>query len=91
MAFVLQDAEKLILFQPEADDPWYLLIIHYMLSLYPVITLSTNFPIIAITLRNNLKALFLTEGRMYSWCTRQCIFPLLALVPPISVALVTNR
>jgi len=77
-------------FQPEADDPWYLLIIHYMLSLYPVITLSTNFPIIAITLRNNLKALFLTEGRMYSWCTRQCIFPLLALVPPISVALVTN-
>jgi len=77
-------------FQPEPDDPWYLLIIHYMLSLYPVITLSTNFPIIAITLRNNLKALFLTEGRMYSWCTRQCIFPLLALVPPISVALVTN-
>ena len=72
----------------------------------------------AITLRNNLKTLFLTEGntlnfillnltmiffkialklivefllgRMYSWFTRHLIFPLLALVPPIAVAFVTN-
>ena len=41
---------------------WYLAGIHYFLSLFPVFTLSTNFPIIAITLRNNLKGLFLTEG-----------------------------
>ncbi len=71
-------------------EAWYLAAIHYFLSLFPVFTLSTNFPIIAITLRNNLKALFLTEGRMYSWCTRSCIFPLLALVPPVAVAFVTN-
>ncbi len=42
----------------------YLAAIHYFLSLFPVFTLSTNFPIIAITLRNNLKSLFLTEGKI---------------------------
>ena len=77
-------------FQPEPGEPAFMLVIHYFLSLFPVFTLSTNFPIIAITLRNNLKALFLTEGRMYSWWTRQCLFPLLALVPPIAVAMITN-
>ena len=71
-------------FQPTPGEPWYKLAVHYFLSLFPVFTLSTNFPIIAITLRNNLKALFLTEGRMYSWCTRQCVFPLLALIPPVT-------
>ena len=49
-------------FQPKPGEPWYLAIVHYFLSLFPVFTLSTNFPIIAITLRNNLKTLFLTEG-----------------------------
>ena len=41
-------------------------------------TLSTNFPIIAITLSNNLKAVFLTEGRRYGYWTRTALFPLLA-------------
>jgi hypothetical protein len=50
-------------FQPQPGEPWYMSIIHYFLSLFPVFTLSTNFPIIAITLRNNLKTLFLTEGQ----------------------------
>jgi len=77
-------------FQPNPGEPWYMKVVHYFLSLFPVFTLSTNFPIIAITLRNNLKTLFLTEGRMYSWFTRHLIFPLLALVPPIAVAFVTN-
>eukprot|EP00094_Tigriopus_californicus_P012837 TCALIF_12412-PA protein Name:"Similar to TMEM104 Transmembrane protein 104 (Gallus gallus)" AED:0.11 eAED:0.11 QI:0/0.75/0.66/0.88/0.75/0.66/9/182/563 len=77
-------------FQPKPGEPWFLASIHYFLSLFPVFTLSTNFPIIAITLRNNLKALFLTEGRMYSWCTRSCVFPCLALIPPFAVALATN-
>ena len=34
-------------------------------------------------------ALFFS-GRMYSWCTRSCLFPLLALVPPVGVAFATN-
>jgi len=49
-------------FAPVKGEAWYLAVIHYFLSLFPVFTLSTNFPIITITLRNNLKALFLTEG-----------------------------
>ena len=27
---------------------------------------------------------------MYSWFTRHCLFPLLALLPPIAVAMITN-
>ena len=77
-------------FQPVVGEPWYLSIVHYFLSLFPVFTLSTNFPIITITLRNNLKALFLTEGRRYSWYTRNCLFPLLALIPPVGVAFTTS-
>ncbi|CAG2183401.1 unnamed protein product, partial [Oppiella nova] len=34
----------------------------YFLPLFPVFTLSTNFPIIAITLQNNLKTLFSSCG-----------------------------
>merc|ERR1719350_1683714 len=77
-------------FQPSADDPWLLYACHCFLSLFPVFTLSTNFPIIAITLSNNLKALFLTEGRMYSYWTRTVVFPLLSLVPPTCVAMATH-
>ena len=64
--------------------------LHIFLALFPVFTLSTNFPIIAITLSNNLKALFLTEGRRYSWLTRVALFPLLSLVPPTCVAMATH-
>jgi hypothetical protein len=42
----------------ETDNHFTLIIVQYFLSLFPVFTLSTNFPIIAITLRNNLRALF---------------------------------
>merc|ERR1719228_2827994 len=73
-------------FQPSSDDSWLLYYLHMFLSLFPVFTLSTNFPIIAITLSNNLKSLFLTEGRMYSYWTRTFLFPLLALAPPTAVA-----
>jgi len=37
-----------------------------------------------------LKALFLTEGRMYSWFTRKLVFPIMALLPPMALAFVTN-
>lgn len=61
------------------------------LLLFPVFTLSTNFPIIAITLRNNLKGLFLRETRRYSFFTSRCLFPLLAIIPPTIVGLVTSN
>lgn len=34
-----------------------ILVIDYFLALFPVITISTNFPIVGITLKNNLNTL----------------------------------
>lgn len=66
-------------FQPKPGEPWHLLAIHYFLSLFPVFTLATNFPIIAITLRNNLKALFLTEGAQFKYIHSESCFPRLCI------------
>lgn len=63
----------------------------YFLALFPVFTLSTNFPIISITLRDNLKNLFYREGRPYSWAVDRIVFPLATLTPPIIVAFITNN
>ncbi|CAE1229296.1 Transmembrane protein 104 [Acanthosepion pharaonis] len=65
--------------------------IEYFLVLFPVFTLSSNFPIIAVTLRNNLKTLFFNKNRPFSWFVDRIVFPLLALLPPLSIALVTDR
>ncbi|GFR99824.1 transmembrane protein 104 [Elysia marginata] len=69
--------------------------IQYFLVLFPVFTLSTNFPIIAITLRNNLGAMFAMarsngHARVPAAVTR-VVCPLLALLPPVVVALSTNQ
>lgn len=64
--------------------------IHYFLALFPVFTLSTNFPIISITLRDNLKNLFFREGKPFSWTVDKIVFPIITLVPPICVAFATQ-
>lgn len=57
------------------------------LSLYPVFTLSSNFPLICITLRNNLMALFpISKSLIFS----QQIFTLVALMPPVVIAVFTH-
>ncbi|CAG0915602.1 unnamed protein product [Notodromas monacha] len=63
----------------------------YFLALFPVFTLSTNFPIISITLRENLKSLWAGGGRRreYTFVNR-VVYPLIALVPPVLVALVVS-
>jgi len=53
------------------------------LSLYPVFTLSSSFPLICITLRNNLMALFPISKRFF---LSQQIFTLIALMPPVVIA-----
>eukprot|EP00794_Sanderia_malayensis_P008874 gene8874-9824_t len=63
----------------------------YFLALFPVFTLSTNFPIIAITLRENLKTIFACDSCSCSPLTRRFVFPLLTVVPPIGVAFVTHN
>ncbi|KAK5642650.1 hypothetical protein RI129_008817 [Pyrocoelia pectoralis] len=67
--------------------------VEYYLGLFPVFTLSTSFPIIAITLQNNLKALFLDVQVLerYNFIVRRLTFPTLAIVPPIIVGLLTHN
>ena len=56
-------------------------------------TLSTNFPIIAITLRNNLDSI-LSEAAprvaRLAPALRRLLFPSLAILPPALVALATE-
>ncbi|KAJ7369344.1 hypothetical protein OS493_039702 [Desmophyllum pertusum] len=63
----------------------------YFLALFPVFTLSTNFPIISITLRDNLKNLFHREGRPYPWAVDKIVFPLATITLPIIVAFITQN
>ncbi|XP_032677461.1 transmembrane protein 104 homolog isoform X1 [Odontomachus brunneus] len=68
----------------------FMLLIEYFLALFPVFTLSTSFPIIAITLRNNLQSLFLNEDMSYNLCLRKLVFPILAVIPPYLIAMSTK-
>ncbi|KAG8041373.1 hypothetical protein G9C98_002361 [Cotesia typhae] len=69
----------------------FLIIIEYFLALFPVFTLSTSFPIIAITLRNNLSSLCLNNTQSYNFCLRKLVFPFLAIIPPYIVAMSTKN
>jgi len=62
--------------------------IDYFLALFPIFTLSTSFPIVAITLKNNLQSLFLdtSQYETYSLFVRLC-FPLLAIIPPFCITI----
>ncbi|XP_039261269.2 transmembrane protein 104-like isoform X2 [Styela clava] len=65
--------------------------LRYFLGLFPVFTLGTSFPIIAVTLRNNLKAMFnCNRSRPYPFVIDKIFFPILTIVPPVAVAFVTN-
>ncbi|CAH1794269.1 unnamed protein product [Owenia fusiformis] len=65
--------------------------IQYFLALFPVFTLSTNFPIIGITLRENIKSIFYRDGRKSRYfCIDRLVFPIVTLLPPVIVALITE-
>lgn len=68
-----------------------LAVLQYYLALFPVFTLSTSFPIISITLRNNLKTMFYREERPFSWWVDRIVFPLAAIFLPIVIALATDE
>lgn len=75
----------------------FMLIIDYYLSLFPVFTISASFPIIGITLRNNLKSLyyFISKTQPSSDPTSRNYFisiglPLITLLPPLAISLVTH-
>eukprot|EP01147_Barroeca_monosierra_P009219 gene9219-1505_t len=65
--------------------------ISYFLALFPVFTLSANFPIIAITLRNNLQHLLERPEKPFPPAVRRIILPLLAIGPPILVGYFTEN
>eukprot|EP01121_Diplochlamys_sp_Union-15-3_P020436 TRINITY_DN7976_c0_g2_i3.p1 TRINITY_DN7976_c0_g2~~TRINITY_DN7976_c0_g2_i3.p1 ORF type:complete len:478 (+),score=25.49 TRINITY_DN7976_c0_g2_i3:55-1488(+) len=58
------------------------------LALFPVFTLSTNFPLIAITLRNNIMSLFKLSDR--SRREFSAFFSLATWAPPIAIAAITD-
>lgn len=65
-------------------------VLRLFLGLFPVFTISTNFPIIAVTLRNNWKTLFHREGGTYPWVVDRVVFPIITLLPPVLVAFYTH-
>eukprot|EP00817_Percolomonadidae_sp_ATCC50343_P002778 CAMPEP_0117425434 /NCGR_PEP_ID=MMETSP0758-20121206/5692_1 /TAXON_ID=63605 /ORGANISM="Percolomonas cosmopolitus, Strain AE-1 (ATCC 50343)" /LENGTH=458 /DNA_ID=CAMNT_0005209887 /DNA_START=163 /DNA_END=1536 /DNA_ORIENTATION=+ len=62
------------------------------LNLFPVFTLTTNYPLIAITLRNNLVTLFspIPLVKKYPRLTSFCMSAI-ASIPPIIVAVITTH
>lgn len=67
--------------------------VEYFLALFPVLTLTTSFPIIAITLRNNLQTLFVNKHQLHSqnYFVRQMVFPLMAIIPPFLITFNTEN
>lgn len=89
----LQDVYTLN-FVPSPDETSsFLKFIGYFLSLFPVFTLSASFPIIAITLRNNLQTLFIDTTRIesYHYFFRKILFPIMTIVPPTVVTYYTDN
>ncbi|XP_044015752.1 transmembrane protein 104 homolog isoform X2 [Aphidius gifuensis] len=73
-------------------DNTLLLISEYYLAVFPVFTLSTSFPVIAITLKNNLQSLFLgSDNSTYNYFIREILFPILAIFPPYAIAMTTKN
>lgn len=97
----LEDLYTLNFIPTAKQSDLFLVFIDYFLALFPVFTLSTSFPIIAITLRNNLEALFMgttaqpiNPDAAYSsfgqFLLRRCTFPLMAILPPIAITYFTD-
>ena len=81
-------------FIPSPDQQsGFLKMIEYFLALFPVFTLSTSFPIIAITLRNNLQTLFLDKSQIenYNFLIRRFTFPLMTIIPTFIITFNTEN
>lgn len=88
----IKDLYTLNFIPQSGDGSKFLQIIDYFLALFPVLTLTASFPIIAITLRNNLQTLFLDMNRIdsYNFFLRRLLFPLLAVLPPLFITYFTE-
>lgn len=85
-AFPHPDELYTLVFNPRCsssnlEDSLLMRVIGYFLALFPVFTLSTSFPIIAITLRNNLQNATLgSNSASYPWVVQRLLFPFLSVV-----------
>jgi len=69
-------------------------VVQYFLASFPVFTISTSFPIIGITLRNNLKTffvLFRRDDTPFPWLVDRVAFPLLTISVPVAIAFGTTN
>lgn len=70
----------------------FLIGIDYFLSLFPVLTLSTSYPLIAITLKNNLQTLFLDMSQYNSYSILiRAVFPILSIILPFCITYFTEN
>lgn len=67
--------------------------VEYFLALFPVLTLTTTFPIVAITLRNNLQTLFIEKSQVeaQNFFVRRMLFPLMSIIPPFIITFNTEN
>ncbi|RWS30772.1 transmembrane protein 104-like isoform X1 [Leptotrombidium deliense] len=68
-------------------------VLTFILPLYPLFTISANFPINAITLRNNLKLLFTSSSESFhsTFWFQRIAFPILTLLPVFCIAITTSN
>ncbi|XP_045462797.1 transmembrane protein 104 homolog [Harmonia axyridis] len=93
--FAFQNVQDLytLNFIPEHanNSTFFMNIVYYFLGAFPLFTLSTSFPIIAITLQNNLKSLVLDRNTTYGFFVRRLLFPTVVILPPVFIALTTHN
>ncbi|VVC26902.1 Hypothetical protein CINCED_3A024996 [Cinara cedri] len=83
-AFPKVDDLYTINFIPSQDSGLFYKFIDSILVLFPVLTISISFPVIAITLRNNLQVMFLPNDAHWMW--RRIVIPLFSLITPVLLA-----
>lgn len=66
---------------------WSFIVGIYLMS-FPIMTLTTSFPIISVTLRSNLQAIF---SSCDWWFLRALFVPLLTVIPPVLIAMTTEN
>lgn len=62
-------------------------VFQYFLALFPAFTLTTSYPVLGITLRNNIKTLAYSMFPNIPSRVDRLVFPLLVILPPLGVAL----
>nr|XP_023028080.1 transmembrane protein 104 homolog [Leptinotarsa decemlineata] len=90
-AFAVVDDLYSLNFTYDDDSNLFRKIIGFFLVAFPLFPMSTSFPIIAITLQSNLKNLVLKPTVRPNLIVNHLVFPTLAVVPPVVMALCTHN